>query len=158
MLVEFKEVIEMVLHHEGGYVNDPKDPGGETKYGVSKRAYPYLDIKNLTLEDAVDIYKRDYGDKVKVEELKPDLRHIYFDMVVNMGRSRAVKVLQQTANSKGSTLNVDGGLGPITIKALKNVELERVRCYRVKYYMDLISRKPSLEKFIFGWFKRSLEV
>jgi len=158
MLVEFKDVIKAVLHHEGGYVNDPKDPGGETNYGVSKRAYPNLDIKNLTLEDAVDIYKRDYWDKAKVKELKPDLRHIYFDMVVNMGRSRAVKVLQETANSKGSTLNVDGGLGPITIKALKNVELERVRCYRVKYYMDLISRKPSLEKFIFGWFKRSLEV
>ena len=79
-------------------------------------------------------------------------------MVVNMGRSRAVKVLQETANSKGSTLKVDGGLGPITIEALKDVELERARCYRVKYYMDLISRKPSLEKFIFGWFKRSLEV
>ena len=122
MLVEFKEIIEAVLHHEGGYVNDPKDPGGETKYGVSRKAYPDLDIKNLTLDDAVDIYKRDYWDKAKVEELKPDLRHIYFDMVVNMGRSRAVKVLQQTANSKGRTLKVDGGLGPKTIEALKDVK------------------------------------
>ena len=158
MLVEFKEVIEAVLHHEGGYVNDPKDPGGETKYGVSKKAYPDLDIKNLTLDDAVDIYKRDYWDKAKVEELKPDLRHIYFDMVVNMGRSRAVKVLQQTANSKGRTLKVDGGLGPKTIEALKDVELKRARCYRVKYYCDLVSRKPDLEKFLYGWFRRSLEV
>ena len=79
-------------------------------------------------------------------------------MVVNMGRSRAVKVLQQTANSKGRTLKVDGGLGPITIEALKDVKLERARCYRVKYYCDLVSRKPDLEKFLYGWFRRSLEV
>ena len=78
-------------------------------------------------------------------------------MVVNMGRSRAVKVLQQTANSKGDP-KVDGGLDPKTIEALKDVKLERARCYRVKYYCDLVSRKPDLEKFLYGWFRRSLEV
>ena len=78
-------------------------------------------------------------------------------MVVNMG-SLVCKSFTANSQLKGEYPNVDGGLGPLTIKALKNVELERVRCYRVKYYMDLISRKPSLEKFIFGWFKRSLEV
>ena len=158
MKVTFDEIIEVVLEHEGGYVNDPKDPGGETKYGVSKRAYPNEDIKNLTEEDAKDIYRRDYWDKHRWADLSEDLRHIYFDMCVNMGAGRATKIMQETANAKGANLKIDGGMGPMTIGAMKNVELERVRAYRVKYYATLIERKPDLAKFYFGWFKRSLEV
>jgi len=56
----FERCIAFVLRHEGGYVNDPRDPGGETKYGISKRAYPGLDIKNLTEEQAKEIYRQDY--------------------------------------------------------------------------------------------------
>jgi len=158
MKVTFDEIIEVVLEHEGGYVNDPKDPGGETKYGVSKRAYPDEDIKNLTEEGAKDIYRRDYWEKNRCAELSEDLRHIYFDMCVNMGAGRATKIMQETANAKGANLKIDGGMGPMTIGAMKNVELERVRAYRVKYYATLIERKPDLAKFYFGWFKRSLEV
>ena len=55
MKTTFDEIIDVVLHHEGGYVNDPKDPGGETNYGISKRAYPDVDIKNLTEDGAKDI-------------------------------------------------------------------------------------------------------
>ena len=87
-----------------------------------------------------------------------DLKHIYFDICVNQGRGRAVKILQRSANAKGADLVVDGGLGPKTIAALKGVELDRVRAYRVKYYADLVTRKPDLEKFYFGWFRRALEV
>ena len=97
----FKEIIEKVLHHEGGYVNDPKDLGGETKYGITKRFYPDVDIKNLTIEQAVEIYKKDYWDKNKVESLPQNLWHIYFDMCVNMGKRTAVKVLQRAAVNKG---------------------------------------------------------
>lgn len=158
MKVTFKEIIEVVLEHEGGYVNDPKDPGGETKYGVSKRAYPNEDIKNLTEEGAKDIYRRDYWDKNRCAELPESLRHIYFDMCVNMGAGRATKIMQETANAKGANLKIDGGMGPMTVGAMKSVELERVRAYRVKYYVTLIERKPDLAKFYFGWFKRSLEV
>ena len=158
MKVTFDEIIEVVLEHEGGYVNDPKDPGGETKYGVSKRAYPNEDIKNLTEDEAKDIYRRDYWKKYRCNELPEDLRHIYFDMCVNMGAGRATKIMQETANAKGANLKIDGGMGPMTIGAMKNVELERVRAYRVKYYATLIERKPDLAKFYFGWFKRSLEV
>ena len=158
MKVTFEEIIEVVLEHEGGYVNDPKDPGGETKYGVSKRAYPNEDIKNLTEEGAKDIYRRDYWDKNRCAELPESLRHVYFDMCVNMGAGRATKIMQETANAKGANLKIDGGMGPMTVGAMKNVELERVRAYRVKYYVTLIERKPDLAKFYFGWFKRSLEV
>ena len=154
----FKEIIEKVLHHEGGYVNDPKDLGGETKYGITKRFYPDVDIKNLTIEQATDIYKSDYWDKNKVESLPQNLWHIYFDMCVNMGKRTAVKVLQRAAVNKGRDIEVDGGLGPMTIGALKGVELDRVRAFRVKYYVDLITARPEQEKFFLGWFRRATEV
>ena len=155
---DFNEIIEKVLEHEGGYVNDPKDLGGETKYGITKRFYPDIDIKNLTIEQAKDIYKSDYWDKNKVESLPQNLWHIYFDMCVNMGKRTAVKVLQRAAVNKGRDIEVDGGLGPMTIGALKGVELDRVRAFRVKYYVDLITARPEQEKFYLGWFRRATEV
>jgi lysozyme family protein len=158
MLVEFNDIIEVVLHHEGGYVNDPDDPGGETNFGIAKRSHPDVDIANLTKDGAKEIYKEHYWDRNKVEDLPEDLRHIYFDMCVNQGRGRAVKIMQRAANAKGADLVVDGGMGPKTIAAMDGVELQRVRAYRVKYYADLVTRKPDLEKFYFGWFRRALEV
>ena len=157
---KFDEIIEVVLEHEGGYVNDPKDPGGETNFGIAKRSHPDVDIKNLTKEGAKEIYKEVYWDKNKVESLPEELWHIYFDMCVNQGKSRAVKIIQRAVNGKGGSLDVDGGLGPMTIAAIgkSRVELDRVRAYRVKYYADLVTRKPDLERFYFGWFKRALEV
>ena len=154
----FNEIIEKVLEHEGGYVNDPKDLGGETKYGITKRFYPDVDIKNLTVEQAKEIYKKDYWDRNRVESLPQNLWHIYFDMCVNMGKRTAVKVLQRAANNKGKNIDVDGGLGPATIGALKGVELDRVRAFRVKYYVDLITARPEQEKFFLGWFRRATEV
>tara|TARA_Y100000593_G_scaffold64010_1_gene118239 strand:+ start:287 stop:760 length:474 start_codon:yes stop_codon:yes gene_type:complete len=154
----FEEIIEKVLEHEGGYVNDPKDLGGETKYGITKRFYPELNIKELTIEKAKEIYKKDYWDRNRVESLPQNLWHIYFDMCVNMGKRTAVKVLQRAANNKGKNIDVDGGLGPATIGALKGVELDRVRAFRVKYYVDLITARPEQEKFFLGWFRRATEV
>ena len=154
----FNEIIEKVLEHEGGYVNDPKDLGGETKYGITKRFYPDVDIKNLTVEQAKEIYRKDYWDKNRVESLPQNLWHIFFDMCVNMGRRTAVKVLQRAAVNRGRDIEVDGGLGPATIGALKGVELDRVRAYRVKFYVDLITAKPEQEKFFLGWFRRATEV
>ena len=157
---KFDDIIEVVLEHEGGYVNDPKDPGGETNYGIAKRSHPDVDIKNLTKEGAKEIYKEVYWDKNKVESLPEELWHIYFDMCVNQGKSRAVKIIQRAVNGKGGSLTVDGGMGPMTIAAIgkSRVELDRVRAYRVKYYSDLVTKKPDLERFYFGWFKRALEV
>ena len=154
----FNEIIEKVLEHEGGYVNDPKDLGGETKYGITKRFYPGVNIKELTKEKAKQIYKDDYWDKNRVEEVPQELWYIYFDMCVNMGRKTAVKILQRAANSSGHRLQVDGGMGPVTVKGLQNISVERVRAYRIKYYVDLINSKPEQEKFYYGWFRRTMEV
>ena len=160
VLTSFDEIIEITLEHEGGYVHDPKDLGGETNYGITKRFYPDVDIKNLTEEGAKEIYKKDYWDKNKVDDLPDNLKHIYFDMCVNQGRGTAVKVLQRAINGKGGKISVDGGFGPGTKAALAKYtpELERVRCYRLKHYYDLVNKKPEQERFLFGWYRRALEV
>ncbi len=160
MLTKFDDIIEVTLHHEGGYVHDPKDLGGETNFGIAKRFYPDVDIKNLTKEGAKEIYKKDYWDRNKVDQLPDDLKHIFFDMCVNQGRGTAVKVLQRAINGKGGSLKIDGGFGPGTKGALAKYKpsVERVRCYRLKHYYDLVNKKPEQERFLFGWFKRGLEV
>ena len=158
--MDFKDAIKVILKHEGGYVNDPDDPGGETMRGISKKAYPHLNIKELTEQDVKDIYHRDYWLKAKVPQVPDELKLIYFDMVVNMGRSRAVKILQQSISAKGVKTTVDGGIGPQTISnALKSgLEPERLRSYRVKYYADLVNRKPKLGKYWYGWYRRATKV
>jgi len=147
MLTSFEEIIEITLEHEGGYVHDPKDLGGETKYGIAKRFYPDVDIKNLTEDEAKEIYKKDYWDR-------------HFDMCVNQGYGTAIRILQRACNAKGADIAVDGGFGPGTQAAINTYKpsLERVRCYRLKHYYDLVNKKPEQERFLFGWFKRALSV
>jgi lysozyme family protein len=79
-------------------------------------------------------------------------------MVVNMGKSRAVKILQTAITAKGVDTDIDGGIGPQTIKNAEKSKLEagRLRSYRVKYYADLVNRKPSLEKYWYGWYRRAI--
>ena len=158
-LTTFNEIIEVVLQHEGGYVNDPNDLGGETNWGITKRFYPDVDIKNLTREEAKTIYHIDYWRRSKCDEVPPQLRHIYFDMTINFGKSGAVKVLQRAANAKNKEkIDVDGGIGLATLKAIQNLELERVRAYRVLRFANLVIKKPEQERFWFGWYRRSMEV
>ena len=155
MKINFDDIIEEVLKHEGGYVHDPTDLGGETHWGITKRFYPDVDIKNLTKEDAKKIYYDDYWVKNKVSKLPNNLKHIFFDMCINQGRGTAVKVLQRACNAKGADLTVDGGFGPSTMKAIKKYK----PCdNRVKHYYDLVNKKPEQEKFLFGWFRRAIEV
>ena len=78
-------------------------------------------------------------------------------MCINMGKRTAVKILQGACIGKGSNIALDGGLGAKTFEAIQDLESERVRAYRIKYYCDIINSKPDQEKFYYGWFKRSLE-
>lgn len=155
--VTFETIMVKVFEHEGGYVNDPDDPGGETKFGIAKRSHPEVDIKNLTLQGAMDIYERLYWKPSKAERLMPEIRKCYFDGVVNMGQGRMVKVLQQACNNKNrksDKIDVDGRIGPQTIKASETLENERLQAFRVLYYASLIKKNPVLEKYYYGWFKR----
>lgn len=86
---DFNSAFEIVVGIEGGYVNDPADPGGETKYGISKRFHPDLDIKNLTLEEAKDIYHSEYWLPSGAADLQQPMDLFVFDTAVNQGVSVA---------------------------------------------------------------------
>lgn len=91
--MSFDRAFEIVIGHEGGYVNDPQDPGGETKFGISKRAYPTLDIKSLTIEQAKGLYYEDYWLKAGCDHFVDDvMAMLMFDCAVNQGVERAKKI------------------------------------------------------------------
>lgn len=140
----FAQALSFTLQREGGYVNDPDDPGGETNYGLSKRAYPDLDLRNLTLETASRIYWRDYWYEpgfALVAEVAPELAVRLFDLGVNCGTGTAAKMLQRAINvlcavdvparrlnpwrekiarlTGGKPLLVDGVIGPVTLEVLR---------------------------------------
>ena len=89
MKENFEEAIKFILKWEGGYTNDPNDPGGETNFGISKRSYPHEDIKNMTIKRAKEIYYQNYWLKAECDKLPTPLDVIVFDTAVNCGRSRA---------------------------------------------------------------------
>lgn len=133
--VTMQKALYLILEHEGGYVNDPNDPGGETNYGISKRAYPDLDIKNLTKEQAKAIYTKDYYLKSRCEQLPVGLDVSVFDMSVNAGVKTACKLLQKLV-----CVPADGIIGPQTLKAVREYDGEIVTAYakaRINYYRKL---------------------
>jgi len=152
------DALETTLKHEGKLVDHPDDPGGLTNFGISKKAYPDLDIRNLTQDDAMDIYYKDYWLRYKIDKLPLNIQKIVFDGCVNMGGGM-IRVLQLTVNRKGGKLKLDGKIGKNTIKYTKRFkpEPDRLRAYRVRYYINLIRRNPKLESFYYGWFKRAVE-
>ena len=86
---DFDDAFRFILRHEGGYSNYPEDPGGETKFGISKRAYPNLDISSLKLHEAKEIYRRDYWNASGADELPFPLNVAHFDTAVNCGIAKA---------------------------------------------------------------------
>jgi lysozyme family protein len=150
-MAKFELSIPVVLANEGGYVNDPNDAGGETKYGISKRSYPQVDIANLTVGQATAIYLRDFWkyDDVHDQALATKI----FDMSVNMGRT-AIRILQKLLN-----LPVDGIWGPTTCGHLNAAEpvslLARYKEELSPYYLLLVHTNPNEEKFLKGWLERA---
>lgn len=117
----FDEAFDRLLGHEGGYVNDPKDAGGETNWGISKRQYPTLDIRNLTREAAKSIYLRDYWQRVGCDQLPSLVRFAAFDLAVNAGTEQAIKALQLAV-----ACIADGVIGPITRAAIAATDPYRI--------------------------------
>ena len=111
--MNFDQAFDLLLSpsHEGGYVNDPSDPGGETKFGISKRSYPHLDIPNLTREKVRPIYMFDFWGKAGCSAVHPLLKFPLFDFAVNSGVSQAVKTLQRLVDARP-----DGLFGPETLR------------------------------------------
>lgn len=145
--MSFEKAIEFALKWEGGYINHPDDPGGETNFGISKRAYPSLDIANLTEEQAKEIYRRDYWDKCGCNSLPEPEDLIVFDTAINMGIGRALKLGVAT-----SCFNK--GLQPLVkSQSQQSVTLDW-RDYlfrRIEFYNQF--NKPM---FLKGWINRVL--
>jgi len=154
MITTFNEAIEKVLIHEGGYVNDPTDAGGETKYGISKRAYPDVNIKDLTKEDAKKIYEQDYWLKSYADKLPPDVRYIHFDTAINMGINRASKLLQESIGG----IAVDGIIGNQTLSNATKTSIYKYALYRLAFYNRIIGKKNNQVKYINGWTNRVLDI
>lgn len=138
-----------ILDSEGGYVNHPNDPGGETKWGISKRSYPHLDIASLTIEDASQIYKQDYLKPLHIEKLKDGVVFQLFDFAVNSGIRTAIKQIQKSLN-----ITSDGVIGPITLKTInKKTESDIIMlliAQRIKFYTSL----KTFDTFGKGWMNR----
>lgn len=145
----FVTSINRLLGNEGGYVNNPADPGGETNWGISKRSYPHLDIANLTRDEAIEIYRRDFWDKIDGDELPPGVGFQALDFAVNSGIETALRALQRAVGVAD-----DGHIGPVTLAALKAIRssdlVMRLLAERL-YFMTGLSTWGSFGK---GWARR----
>jgi len=156
MKKNFEKCLEMLLHHEGGYVNHPEDPGGETNLGVTKRVYEEWggtkDMKALTVKDVAPIYKKKYWDLIKGDELPSGVDWCTFDWAVNSGPSRAAKAVQKVIGA-----NPDGAIGPKTLTLLAKQDpkyvVEQFGKIRQEFYESLSTFKT----FGRGWTRRNDE-
>lgn len=147
--MNFDQAFEKLLGHEGGLVDDPNDPGGLTKFGISKRAYPTLDIANLTLEHAAQIYRQDYWGPAGCDSVPDALRMDLFDMAVNSGVRAAVRCLQRAA---GET--ADGVLGPKTLQAIQTIPSTRLIARFNAERLEFMTNLPAWSSFSKGWARR----
>ena len=158
MKENFDKALKFVLESEGGYSDNKNDPGGETKYGISKRSHPDEDIKNLSLERAGEIYHERYWDAVKGDDLPAGVDYVAFDSAVNHGPQNAGIFLQRAVNRLKLVLRVDGIIGPVTIQNVlgrdrQNLITDILR-ERDIFYRKIVAQDPSQEVFFNGWLVR----
>ncbi len=172
-----------IVRREGGFVNDPDDPGGATKYGVTIHTMRRLgldlnrdghvneqDVKMLSVQQAVDIFKKHYFHKPKIDQLPDALQASVFDLQVNAGGA-AIKVLQRLLNAFGETVADDGALGPVTLAAVDRVWhkapdhlVDAYGIERRNFYYRLADKRPKSRKYARrrdgskgGWIRRAEE-
>lgn len=168
---EIDEMIINVLKHEGGYVNDPADKGGATNLGVTQatlsaylgRKASIQEVKDLTRDVVAKIYKQNYYLKPKIDQLPELIQPIVFDIGVNSGPKKGIRMLQEVLNANGfQTGAPDGAIGPNTIKQataaveklgnnLVNLMVDR----RKAFYQAIIDKNPSQARFRKGWMARA---
>jgi lysozyme family protein len=145
----FNRCLDEVLKHEGGYVNHPRDPGGETNLGISRRSYPKEDIKGMTRERAAFLYRRDFWNAVRGDDLPAGLDLVAFDAAVNSGVSRGAKWLQQALG-----VEVDGKIGPATIEAAKKADAQATVNRALDIRLAFLRRLATWPTFGKGWGRR----
>lgn len=151
----FEQAVALVLGQriEGGYVNDSRDPGGETKFGISKRSYPKLNIKTLTKEDALAIYKRDFWDVTKCDELPPKIAVLMFDGAINQGPVVSVRLLQEAL---GKAVVTDGIIGEKTIAAAQKANEDELAIEFASWRLKRYAFTANAQTYMRGWSKRVL--
>lgn len=152
MIADFDKAFKLIIGAEGGYSNDPNDSGGATKYGISQKAYPYLDIKSLTIDDAKKIYKRDYWDYIHGDEIPFPICTLMFDEAVNQGTGAAIMDLQRACG-----LSEDGVFGIHTLEAAKKLTKEQLTLYLANRAMRYTHTRNVLI-YGKGWFKRLFNI
>jgi len=156
--VSFETAVKKTLAHEGGYVNDVHDSGGETKFGISKRQYPDIDIKNLTELEAISIYKKDYWDPYHFDKLKDqEVADKMFDMAVLVGPKTAISLMQKAIWYYDPTIVVDGILGPITLKAINTFIDHILEDYDTElcdHFLKVVTNNPKNQIYLHGWLER----
>jgi lysozyme family protein len=146
--VTFDQAFEYVLDIEGKYSNDPKDPGGETMFGICKRDHPSVDIKNLTIAGAKAVYKKEYWDVVRCDLLPSPMNVFVFDCAVNQGTGTAAKLLQRVLG-----VTADGKIGDGTIHAAIQsgaYEAARFMAARAVRY----TTTDNADTYLTGWINR----
>jgi lysozyme family protein len=156
----FEIAAKWTMDAEGGYGNSSSDLGGETNIGISKRSYPHLDIKNLTRETALPIYKSDFWDKYQIGEIHDQsLANQIFDMVFNMNYTKAVYCIQRAIKTTMG-IDVDGVMGGETLRALNILEpkaiLNAVRVERMRHYLKRITENRTQLVNMPSWTRRAL--
>lgn len=146
-----------ILKWEGGYSDHEADRGGETKWGISEKSYPTLDIASLTIDDAVKIAKRDYWDLLRLDEVAdPRVQSKIFDMAFNMGTGRTAKLVQSAVG-----VVTDGIVGEKTLKAINRMTGTKLVAELVDRhmgrYIDIVIGNPSQLVFLKGWYRRALD-
>ncbi len=174
-MADFNKAIPYILENEGGYIVHPSDPGGATNFGISLRFLRAIgldidqdgdidadDIKSLNGENSSEIYKKYFWEAAGYKDLDNQaIATKVFDLAVNMGPSRANKILQKSANIvlRNNKLVVDGIIGSQTIQAINLINsklLEDLICQAAaQYYSELANKNPKLRIFLTGWLKRA---
>lgn len=145
----FQPALSKTLAHEGGYVNDPHDPGGETNMGISKRSYPNENIRGMTRARAAQIYKRDYWDAVRGDDLPAGLDVMAFDGAVNSGVSRGAKWVQSAVGAQA-----DGKIGPATLLRASKVDTRQAIKAAANNRMQFLRGLNTWSRYKNGWTTR----
>lgn len=146
----FDRAFGRTVGHEGGYVNNPADPGGETKYGISRRAYPNENIAGMTLDRAKLLYLRGYWQPARCHQMPEPIALEVFDAAVNCGVGQAVRWAQRAVGAAD-----DGNIGPVTIAAINadpnpQAVAARILGHRLGHNADLSTWRD----FGRGWARR----
>lgn len=161
MKENWEKAFQAVLKHEGGFVNHPKDPGGMTNLGVTKRVWEEFvghevdeaAMRALTPDMVKPLYKKNYWDKIKGDDLPAGLDYAAYDLAVNSGTGRAAKYLQQIAG-----VPADGVIGPKSLEAIKSCNAEESVETLCGMRLDFLKRLPTWDTFGKGWGRRVEEV